>query len=289
MTRPLIAWDDLDTFKLAREHQRQRHAANTANDLAHVLKYHYTALKDSSKTIRLLKVTKQHSESSFEAELTEVRLVVNSPNVSKVHVPQYTALSYTWGQPDDGKTRIIDGKRLHIRSNVHSFLTHVSAESTQELFWIDAVCINQSSIEERGQQVRLMRQIYSQASKVRVWLGYGNETLCYLLRDIREARNNSGSLYITQMRELRDADYRSNARRGSSVLGRLDYWTRLWVVQEVFFAREILVHYDREYVSWDKLHEAWITRRKVPAYGIEVDQFSHPEDSSTTFFLGRQA
>ncbi|KAF2732509.1 HET-domain-containing protein [Polyplosphaeria fusca] len=37
--------------------------------------------------------------------------------------------------------------------------------------WIDALCINQDDIVERGHQVRLMREIYSKAQKVSVWLG----------------------------------------------------------------------------------------------------------------------
>ena len=32
--------------------------------------------------------------------------------------------------------------------------------------WVDAVCINQENIEERGQQVNLMNQIYSRCLKV---------------------------------------------------------------------------------------------------------------------------
>lgn len=40
------------------------------------------------------------------------------------------------------------------------------------LVWIDALCINQTDIDERSAQVRLMPQIYSNASCVIVWLGH---------------------------------------------------------------------------------------------------------------------
>ena len=37
--------------------------------------------------------------------------------------------------------------------------------------WIDAICINQDDLDERAQQVMLMRKIYSKADRVLVWLG----------------------------------------------------------------------------------------------------------------------
>ncbi|KAI1350605.1 hypothetical protein F5Y01DRAFT_285781 [Xylaria sp. FL0043] len=39
------------------------------------------------------------------------------------------------------------------------------------LYWIDALCINQNDMGERAAQVKSMRSIYAQASRVRIWLG----------------------------------------------------------------------------------------------------------------------
>lgn len=39
------------------------------------------------------------------------------------------------------------------------------------MFWADSVCINQADIQERGQQVRLMKTIYRCAEIVAAWLG----------------------------------------------------------------------------------------------------------------------
>jgi hypothetical protein len=38
-------------------------------------------------------------------------------------------------------------------------------------FWIDAVCIDQEHNEEKSQQIRQLRKIYEQASRVIIWLG----------------------------------------------------------------------------------------------------------------------
>jgi hypothetical protein len=42
-------------------------------------------------------------------------------------------------------------------------------------FWVDALCIDQSSWEDRSSQVCMMAEIYAQAQQVIAWLGLGNE------------------------------------------------------------------------------------------------------------------
>jgi len=43
------------------------------------------------------------------------------------------------------------------------------------LLWIDAICINQENSLEKGHQIKLMGQIYKNASRVLVWLGTGDQ------------------------------------------------------------------------------------------------------------------
>jgi hypothetical protein len=50
-------------------------------------------------------------------------------------------------------------------------LPHIARECRTGYIWIDQICINQSDIKERGQQLTLMGQIYSSCSVVLVWLG----------------------------------------------------------------------------------------------------------------------
>ena len=45
----------------------------------------------------------------------------------------------------------------------------------QKFFWIDAICIDQENIEERGSQVAIMANIYQAASTVIIWLGEEDE------------------------------------------------------------------------------------------------------------------
>ena len=59
----------------------------------------------------------------------------------------------------------------HLGSSLYYALHHLRQPDQSRYLWIDAICINQEDLDERSQQVGLMRQIYSQASHVVVWLG----------------------------------------------------------------------------------------------------------------------
>ncbi|PVH97245.1 HET-domain-containing protein, partial [Periconia macrospinosa] len=83
----------------------------------------------------------------------------------------YEALSYTWGTPDNAVGIELNGYRLEAGPNLFAAMTRFRNPTKTRTLWIDALCINQSSIEERTQQVRLMTLIYSKAAKVLVWLG----------------------------------------------------------------------------------------------------------------------
>jgi len=50
-------------------------------------------------------------------------------------------------------------------------LVEVLPQATTRTLWIDATCINQSSVEEKYYHLPVMRKIYSQAQGVMIWLG----------------------------------------------------------------------------------------------------------------------
>ncbi|OTA98773.1 hypothetical protein M426DRAFT_69170, partial [Hypoxylon sp. CI-4A] len=90
--------------------------------------------------------------------------------------PKYAAPSYTWGADLPSREIKINGKNVLIRENLHcffqQFLDHsYSHEHPTTFWWIDALCINQSDIQERNSQVAQMRQIYNQAQHIVIWLG----------------------------------------------------------------------------------------------------------------------
>ncbi|RKK85082.1 hypothetical protein BFJ69_g1783 [Fusarium oxysporum] len=69
-------------------------------------------------------------------------------------------------------------KTLSITESLHEALWHLRKPDEDRVLWVDALCIDQTNIKERGHQVSRMGEIYKKADKVIVWLGYlsGNAT-----------------------------------------------------------------------------------------------------------------
>lgn len=124
-------------------------------------KYQYKDLEDSC--IRLIKVLPDNNKTAaLRCEMLHVSL--DSP-------PPFTAISYTWGDARDTTKIELDGGKTSITVSLHGALCAVRLVSTPILAWADAICINQGNMPERTQQVALMTKIYSEASKVALWLG----------------------------------------------------------------------------------------------------------------------
>jgi hypothetical protein len=57
----------------------------------------------------------------------------------------------------------------------------------KRIVWIDAICINQKDLDERSQQVSLMRKIFSHASNVVIWLGKDNGSASRAIAVVQKA------------------------------------------------------------------------------------------------------
>ncbi|KAK1075114.1 hypothetical protein LTR74_000520 [Friedmanniomyces endolithicus] len=120
-----------------------------------------------------------------ELEIRLIRLKPRAPSevemiccetvvVSLDEAPEYAALSYTWGGPIASYSIEIDGQSKPIRKNLWRFFRQYggsAANTWRSWIWVDAICIDQTNANEVMQQVSMMGRIYSQASKVLVWLG----------------------------------------------------------------------------------------------------------------------
>jgi hypothetical protein len=113
--------------------------------------YEITPLDRTNQTVRLIKLV-----SSPDPFIT-----CSFSCFPLSECPVYTALSYTWGEANPEKKIRIDGKQIRIRMNLWQFLHQMSSEERYGYYWIDAVCINQSDLDERNHQVNMMKDIYS--------------------------------------------------------------------------------------------------------------------------------
>ncbi|KAF4959810.1 hypothetical protein FGADI_1312 [Fusarium gaditjirri] len=111
----------------------------------------YKPLNPRTPEIRLLKIPPKPSS---EFELVTVALDDE---------PIYAALSYLWGDPEKYGQVTIKGNTVKIPDNLASaFLCVLSNDSFRSqshvgYLWADAICINQNDLDERSQQVQLMR------------------------------------------------------------------------------------------------------------------------------------
>ncbi|KAF2109649.1 heterokaryon incompatibility protein-domain-containing protein [Lophiotrema nucula] len=94
----------------------------------------------------------------------------------------YQALSYTWGDPHATNEILLNGGPFPVTSNLYAALHRLRCPNTSRTIWIDAICINQSDVEERNHQVQIMRKIFLLASEVLVFLDdykEGTDVYCY--------------------------------------------------------------------------------------------------------------
>jgi Heterokaryon incompatibility protein (HET) len=180
---------------------------------------------------------------------------------------RYIALSYCWGDASIRQTVYVFEKdaelslaSLQVTSNLYACLVAVRDPVHVCTLWIDAVCIDQSSIAERNSQVALMRHIYKSAAEVRVWLGPA---------DCR-ARSSQTIAFARLLARLdphihdafRPGRGRVTPYPGHSawidllLLFQSPWFSRAWIVQEVLYARRIVAQCGKECLMWDELWRA---------------------------------
>jgi len=84
--------------------------------------------------------------------------------------PEYEALSYTWGEPVFPERLHVGDAIINITANLARALLYFRRMEKPRALWIDAVCINQDNVQEKGQQVSIMGNIYRNAKRVMIWL-----------------------------------------------------------------------------------------------------------------------
>ena len=130
--------------------------------------YPDSPLHPGSQEIRIFQLLPGRPESKLRG-----RLIRHDLQKSDIE-PSYEALSYRWGSIISTKTIelscVFDSTDFKITVALESALQALRLTEEARLFWIDAICINQGDIQERNNQVQLMRRIYLNAKTVRIWL-----------------------------------------------------------------------------------------------------------------------
>ncbi|KAF2832826.1 HET-domain-containing protein [Ophiobolus disseminans] len=132
----------------------------------------YNNLRVSSRRIRLLQVY-----ACAENEAKDAPLRCQLHRVDLAATPDYTALSYVWGEYSSPPDSVLcNNVAVPVTRNCYSALQHLRAINGSFSIWIDAICIDQTDQEDKTQQIGLMGDIYSQAKVTYIWLGKGSPT-----------------------------------------------------------------------------------------------------------------
>lgn len=229
-----------------------------------------------------------------------LRRVCLSSNRS--HRDVYEPLSYTWDDydpvqlPDDNKKDYFDTKLclldtgfcLGLTSNCAKALRSVRNPTTDRTIWVDSICVNQDDPEERSRQVDFMKEIYSKAFTVLLYLGQKTAE--------KDSSSSLAMSLLGQPDRLQDPDRFNRQERTSLIrLFQRPYFRRMWIVQEVALAQTVEIHCgpDILYVSKfaGKPLEAilrcrvtplWLRHSKQTVRGITW----HPESSQAQHLLG---
>jgi hypothetical protein len=210
--------------------------------------YQYGRL-ESPRHIRLLRLNKRSFFTEPSCELIHVSLD---------DAPYFEAISYTWGPKDPSIPIMVDGSQILVTAAVDELLFYRRSISHSKLFWIDAICINQSDMVEKGEQLPLMTEIYQRASRVLVWLGAPESS-----RDTRIVRKMVRALAWPRFMLPSFTNFVRNAfpseEEAYVAVGRLfshPWFERIWVVQEVASGKTVHVMYHGICAEWDTLAKA---------------------------------
>ncbi|CAH0058620.1 unnamed protein product [Clonostachys solani] len=204
---------------------------------------------------------------------------------------EYFALSYVWESDQyhprsygDGTRRaghlLVDSVRLEVSRNLWFAIEQIRQDENTVRIWVDAVCINQTDLDEKAWQISLMSRIYQQASQTLIWLGEGSSLTQLAMDFLGDLTRKKFHEEVKALEEYcqkhftatphilppsiddwsfcrvwTDKDSRLAKWDHLSSILSLPWWGRRWVIQEAFFSKKPVVILGKASVPMDKFAE----------------------------------
>jgi len=211
--------------------------------------------------------------------------------------PEFDALSYQWGKPVPNYEINIVGDAntnsgsLRVTQNLIHALRDLRQSDESLVIWIDAICIDQQDENEKCHQVPLMRRIYSSARTVRCWIDEEVDPDSEAFRVLRGFNTTVDSSTITSRGANKFAE---DEKRKMRLLGKYswrfwrpvakvflnEYWSRLWIQQELHLASSWDFHF-RDYVMDDEEQMDLILFQEMIRQLADVRPFEPINDPSS--------
>lgn len=240
--------------------------------------YEYIGLP--ARSIRLLRI-QQSRGGNFRGKNLSTELHASIETISLDDRIPFDALSYTWGPPTvEDKLAweaqifttveccypiIVDGGIALVTRSLRNALrvmrefqdpkmvelfvqAKATAEVRQRYIWADAICINQADLGERGEQVSLMGEIYSQANTVFAYVGELDENARLAMRAAHRLSNHyhdlerAGQLNYQHLLSDEKLAILSDKEWCEWVKFMCREWfSRTWVIQEAMLGKRVLL------------------------------------------------
>ena len=233
----------------------------------------YLKLDTRNDEIRLLTILPE-----TDAE-TQARCVLSKASLND----KYVTISYEWGDPKITAPILLDGQVFYVTKNLDACLRALRTTKghKDEKVWIDAICINQSDIRERSEQIQLMGRIYGSAVFSILWLGESTKPCKAALMALQLEQRFPGKLrpahISTLLKRLPPAGL-DMVREEMLYLMSLSVWERIWILQEICLAKEIVLIYGSGIISeaaWTAMHSFMGSNEKSMSWqtgGAAVDK-----------------
>ncbi|CAN9413551.1 unnamed protein product [Alternaria alternata] len=144
--------------------KRTRRSANKSSDDTARPPSHYEPLDPTLKEIRILDVAPGIGDAVVECTMKCISL-------SRRFVPRYETISYCWGPPRAPSTIKLNGHLTSVPASSEAAIRRMRLSDRPRTVWIDAICIDQSSVTERSEQVAFMSTVYSGGMRNLIYLG----------------------------------------------------------------------------------------------------------------------
>ncbi|OJD30287.1 heterokaryon incompatibility protein [Diplodia corticola] len=172
---------------------------------------------------------------------------------------EFDAISYVWGTAPPTVAATCNSKPFLVTPTAHEMLAHLHHHRPvpHRPLWIDAICINQKNLDEKAIQIPFMRDIYSRATQVIIWMGPSTPgtdafladfpRVSKIARDWISAGTDPRSWKAEKWPGPHDPFW-----TGCHQLVRNVWFRRLWTFQEVILARKGIVFCGSSYVDLEE-------------------------------------
>jgi hypothetical protein len=139
------------------------------------------------------------------------------------------------------------------------------------MLWVDAICINQCDENEKEAQVNSMHWIYKLAERVIAWLGPSDDasSLAYWTMDSMQKQNVT-PISAVMTCQISNEETHEEDDPFRKLMDR-PYWFRAWIVQEMMFARSLVIQCGSEVVLYSTLEKVY-PRDKQAHFQIRSDE-----------------